>query len=161
MYIFFHICFPFRLLYNIEQSSLCYRVGPWQRSIVLNWSIAVLQYCGCTTKWISYMYTYAHPLLSLPPHPYRSPQSTNLTPSAYRGSHSLPFYTWQCIYVNPNLLIHLTSPCPPICFLSLCLYSYPANRFDCTIHSFTNDPVSFLLMTNIPSSLSIHLSRDS
>ena len=33
--ILFQIIFPFRLLYNIEQSSLCYTVGPCWLSILL------------------------------------------------------------------------------------------------------------------------------
>ena len=31
---FFHILFPFRLLHNTEQSSLCYTVGPYWSSIL-------------------------------------------------------------------------------------------------------------------------------
>ena len=37
VYILFQILFPFRLLQNIEQSSLCYTVGPcWLSIIFLN-----------------------------------------------------------------------------------------------------------------------------
>ena len=36
------------------------------------------------------------------------------------------FYTYQCIYVSPNLPIHLTPPfppwCPYVCSLHLCLF---------------------------------------
>ena len=32
--ILFQIIFPFRLLYNIKQSSLCYTVGPFWLSIL-------------------------------------------------------------------------------------------------------------------------------
>ena len=55
---------------------------------------------------------------------------------------SHPFYTHQCIHVNPNLPIHHTTtptPCrfPPwcryICSVHLCLNFCPANRFICTI----------------------------
>ena len=36
--ILFPILFPFRLLYNIEQSSLCYTVGPcWYTPLYLKW----------------------------------------------------------------------------------------------------------------------------
>ena len=48
----FSNCFPFRLLHNIEQSFLCYTVGPCWFSILFmylflffNWRIIVLQCC--------------------------------------------------------------------------------------------------------------------
>ena len=54
---------------------------------------------------------------------------------------SLPFYTHQCIHVNPNHPIHHTTTPPPlsspwrpyVCSLHLCLNLCPANRFICTI----------------------------
>ena len=55
---------------------------------------------------------------------------------------SYPFYTHQCIYVNPNLPIHHTTTtptttfplwCPYVCSLHLCHNLCPANRFICTI----------------------------
>ena len=55
---------------------------------------------------------------------------------------SHPFYTHQCIHVNPNLPIHPTATpppttfppwCPYVCSLHLCLNFCPANRFICTI----------------------------
>ena len=46
------------------------------------------------------------------------------------------FYTYQCIHVNPNLLVHPTTPppafspwCPYMCPLHLCLYFCLANWF--------------------------------
>ena len=55
-----------------------------------------------------------------------------------------PFYTHQCIHVNPNLPIHHTTTttttpaafppwCPYVCSLHLCLNFCPAYRFICTI----------------------------
>ena len=45
--ILFQILFPFRLLQNIEQSSLCYTVGPCWLSIL---NIAVLNIAICTCQ---------------------------------------------------------------------------------------------------------------
>ena len=56
---------------------------------------------------------------------------------------SYQFYTYCCIYVNPNLPIHPTTTTPPpstfppwcpyVCSLHLCLYFCPANWFIWTI----------------------------
>ena len=52
------------------------------------------------------------------------------------------FYTYYCIYVNPNFPVHPTTTtlpatfppwCPYVCALLLCLYFCPAYRFICTI----------------------------
>ena len=44
VFILFQILFPFRLLHNIERSSLCYTVGPFWVSIL---NIAV---CTCQSR---------------------------------------------------------------------------------------------------------------
>ena len=85
-----------------------------------NWSIIALQcfvsFC-CTMKWISRMYSYIPSLLNLPctpptSHPSRSSQSTKLSFLCFIAvPTSYLFYTWYCVYVNPNLPI---CPSPPI-----------------------------------------------
>ena len=66
--ILFQILFPFRLLQSIEQSSLCYTVGPWLS--ILNTAV-----CTCQSQT---------PNLSLPPHP-----SPLVTISSFSKSVSL------------------------------------------------------------------------
>ena len=78
---------------------------------------------------------------SLPPHlhpihlghhraPSWAPCAVQQLPTGYQ------FYTWQWIYVNPNIPVHLTpatlSPC--VCSLRLQIHSYscPEDRFICT-----------------------------
>ena len=86
-----------------------------------------------------YVYLYPFPLgpsCHPPSHPSRLSQSTRLSSLCYTaGSHQL-FYTWQSIYVKPNLPVHPTllfPPCPHVHSLCLHLYSCPANRFICAI----------------------------
>ena len=57
--ILFQILFPFRLLQNAEQSSLCYRVGPWWLSIL---NIAV---CTCQSQTLSLSHPHILPLVTL------------------------------------------------------------------------------------------------
>ena len=70
------------------------------------------------------MYTCILSLLDL--HPSRSPQSIELQAPCTNQQEptSYLFYTWKCPYGNPSLPVHSTTftPCPPICFLCLCLY---------------------------------------
>ena len=93
------------------------------------WSIIALQYCisfYCTTKWISYMYTYILPLLNLPPtptyHPSRSSQSTELL--LYTAApHQLAIlhmvvYICQCYSLNSS-----HSPLFPLCPQVLSLHT--------------------------------------
>ena len=92
-------------------------------------------------KWISFMYTYITSLLDLPPthQPLSSsfPRlSESWAPCTIRQVPSICF-THGGIYVSPNLPFHpipyYLPPCPYVCSLCLHLYSYPANRFICTI----------------------------
>ena len=52
--ILFQILFPFRLLHNIEQGSLCYAVGPCLLSIL---NIAVCTFFFNTQKSLAFLYT--------------------------------------------------------------------------------------------------------
>ena len=56
--ILFQILFPFKLLHNIEQSSLCYTVGPCCLSIL---NIAV---CTCQLRLTCTQSTYSQHVLS-------------------------------------------------------------------------------------------------
>ena len=82
-----------------------------------------------------------------------TPLDYHRTPSwAPCVTHQLPtsslFYTWKCIYVNPNLPVHPTLPsqlCIHVCSLYLRLSSCPANRRICTTFLDSTD----VLMYNI------------
>ena len=78
-------------------------------------------------------------VLDLPPtpppsQPSRSSQSTKLSSMNYTAASH--FHIWQCIYVNPNLPVHLIPANPSPCVCSLCLqihsYSWPEDRLICT-----------------------------
>ena len=76
----------------------------------------MLCFCG-TTKWISYTYTSLPSLLGLPPPPHPPHLGHHRAPSwAPCAIQQVPtsylFYTWWCIYVNPNLPVHPTLPFP-------------------------------------------------
>lgn len=65
--VFFKILFPCRLLQNIEKTSLCYTIGPYQSSI----------YCTYSSVYMSfhnYLCNYSHNL-SLSPFPF--PKNTS------------------------------------------------------------------------------------
>ena len=71
-------------------------------------------------------------------HPSRASQSTELSSLHYTAtSHQLSIlhmvtYTFQCYSLNSS---HPLLPllCPQVCSLSMCLYSWPSNRFITTI----------------------------
>ena len=112
--ILFQILFPFRLLHNIEQSSLCYTAGPCWLSIFLKidlyWSIIASQYrvsFYCTTKRISHMHTqvpiYPPSWASLPSslsHPSRSSQSTELISLCYAAASHQPTILHSIVYIR-------------------------------------------------------------
>ena len=125
----------------------CHRIFFWccifiRCCLLFYWSKIALQwwvsFC-CTMKWISYMYTYIRYLLDLPPTHLGRHRAPSCTPCAVQHvPTSYLFYTWLCIYVKPNLPIRPTLPFLALCpfsirSLCLCLYSYPTNRFICTI----------------------------
>ena len=104
---------PSRLLHNIDQSSLCYTVGPCWLSVLnvavctygmvffilffkfiyFNWKLITLQYCGgfCyTLTWISHGCTYVphpEPPSHLPPH--HIPQGCPSAPTLSALFHAL------------------------------------------------------------------------
>ena len=85
--------------------------------ICFNWSVIALQFCVtfcCTTKWISYMYTYIPSLMYFPPtlpHFHLSRSSLSWAPCIIEQlPASYLFESRSCIYVNLTLPIHLTLP---------------------------------------------------
>ena len=85
-------------------ANKCWTIGVFYWSII---ALRCVSFC-CTTKWVSYMYTY----LSLP-----SPTASFLGHHRALGwapcvIRQLPtsylFYTWSCIYVCATLSIHPT-----------------------------------------------------
>ena len=123
-HIFLLMCF-FRWLQNFASQMLCVWSPNgtsvlWQCSrfyfiylfiylIDLYWSIITSQYCVsfcCTTKWISYTYTYI-PIsppswFSLPPslsHPFRWSQSTELISLCYAAASHQPTILHSLVYI--------------------------------------------------------------
>ena len=102
--------------------------------IYFYWSAIALQSCVafcCTMTWVSYVHTYIPSLVdSLSAHCTCLGHHGALS-WALRATPPVPtrdlFYTWGCIYVNPNLHIHPSLPYPTLCphihSLGLHLYS--------------------------------------
>ena len=111
-----------------------------------NWSLVALQCCVsfCCNE-VSQLSAHKTPPPGpashshSPSHPSRSSQNKKLgSLSIEHVPSSYVLYTWQCVYVNPNLSVCPTlpfphSPCPHVHSLHLYLYSGPANKFICTI----------------------------
>ena len=121
-----------------------------------------------------YIYIYPLPLglpSYLPPHPVSliAHRTASWAPCAIQQvPTSCQFYIWQCMYINPKLPVHPTTPssppCPPICSLHLCLYSCPAARFiwisflDSTyMHRYTIFVFLFLSYFTLYDRLQVHL----
>ena len=89
-----------------------------------NWGVAALPCCVgfCyTTMWISYMYTHILSLLNFHPTPLGHHRALSWAPCTIQQvPTSYLFYTWWCIYVNPNLLIHPTLSHPHVHSSVLC-----------------------------------------
>ena len=104
------------------QINMCLLSFLWS---FFNWSIIVSQRCvsfHCTTKWISYTYTYIPPswTSSHLPHPSRSSQSTEPSSLCYRaGSH----YFTHGVYTS-ILNSHFNPPSPS---LFTCPFSTPVS----------------------------------
>ena len=91
--ILFQILFPFRLLYNIEQSFLCYTVGPCWLSIL---DIAV---CTCRSQT---------PNLSLPP--LSPPVTISVSSKSVKSVLNLQMQqvsteTWHVLFLSDNKLV--------------------------------------------------------
>ena len=97
----------------------------------------------CHTTWISHNHTYIPSLLSLPPIPSsylsRSSQSARLGSLCYIAtSHQLSILKHMIVYICQCYFLYLSHPllsslCPEVHSLHLCLHSFSANRLINTI----------------------------
>ena len=101
----------------------------------------MLCYIFRTTKWTSYLCTYISPLSWSPCHslPCSTPRGHHKALSWVPCASSFPLATSfprYCICVNATLPVYPTFPFPTVStspFSTSGLYTYPANRFICTI----------------------------
>ena len=116
---------------------------------VLYWSIIALQCCfsfHCTTKCISYKYTFIPSLLGLPAtllpsHPSRSSWSTELElPVLYSSFPLIFWFTRGSLYMSILISQFLPpfpslprTPCPNVHSVCLCFCSCSGNRLICII----------------------------
>ena len=114
--------------------------------LIFNWSgyscFTMLCLC-CTTKWISYVYTYIPSVWNLshipPSHPSRPSYSIKrsflcwflLSLYLTHGSTYMSIPSSQ--FTPLSFPTPTPAPCPHVCSWCLSLYSCPANRFICTI----------------------------
>ena len=118
----FLLWFPraFWVIRKAYKGGQCYERPLFVIVWFFKWEYSCLQWCisVCCTMWISHKYVHIPSLLDLP----RSPHPTHLghhralswAPCAIRqGPISCFFYTRHCIYVGPNLPIHLALRLPP------------------------------------------------
>ena len=116
----------------------------WLRKLTMHACIISLHYCVhfcCTTKWISYMYTYVPSFLnlSLTPHPTPLGHLENWAELlVLHSSFPLAIHHTHGSVCASMMLSRLippspSPPCPQVCSRRLCLYFCPANRFINTI----------------------------
>ena len=124
--ILFQILFPFRLLHNIEQSSLCYTVGPCWLSFLflLEYSCFSMLCQFLLYSKMNQLYIYIYPLCFWISFLFRSPQCIKQSSLCYSVcSHQLPvLYIVSIVYMcqsQPSNSSHpLLSPLVSIHLLS-------------------------------------------
>ena len=147
--ILFSNSFPFRLLYNIEQSSLCYTIGPCWLSILFSFfkslfdvdhflSLYWIRYNIASVLCFGFLASEACGILASWPG-----QGSNLHPLHWQCSLNhwitrdvlVIYFKYSSVYTSiPN---SLTAPPPPLPgnhkFTPLSLWVYFVNKFFCII----------------------------
>ena len=144
LYIYIHVIYFFKIFFlckplrSIEQSSLCYTIGPYYCChclvlVMTPWTVACK--APLSMRFPNQEYrsglSFSSPGLSLtkgsnPNLLHWQVNSLLLSHQGSSGPYQLPIYIQDCVYVNPNLLVQ---PSPPYPLVTMSVFSAPVAKF--------------------------------